>query len=359
MTTSMLRVLDPGAYTSVQDGGRIGFREFGVPPTGCLDRFAHRVANMLVGNPDEAAVLEMTLMGGGFQILQEADMAVTGADMPISVSNRSIPPWTKFRVRPGDQLNIGMARSGCRAYLAITGGVDVPEVMNSLSCYAGAGIGGYKGRALKRGDLISTKPSEVLDDTRSVPLDWIPPYHSKITLRAISGPQDEFFTDSMAGFFEATYVVSSQADRKGYRLEGPPVSIQPGMPKSIISEPCLAGCVQVPEDGQPIILLGEQTVGGYAKIATVISPDLDLVAQAMPGDTIRFQAIDIETAHALVQQQHNRIEMMRQKIVTSLPLQRCAKATWNMDPEMFCRKVQTHLNQVRLPRRGRQQATQI
>ncbi len=350
----MLRVLDPGPYTTVQDGGRFGFREFGVPPTGCLDRFAHRVANMLVGNRDDAAVLELTLMGGGFQILEEADMAITGADMPVSLCNRSIPAWTKFRVHPGDQLNIGMARSGCRAYLAITGGIDVPEVMNSLSCYAGAGIGGYKGRTLKRGDLIFTNPSEVLDEVRSVPPEWIPSYHGAITLRAIAGPQDDYFTESMAVFFESDFIVSSQADRKGYRLEGPPVAIQPGLPKSIISEPCLAGCVQVPEDGQPIILLGEQTVGGYAKIATVISPDLNLVAQAMPGDTIRFQNVNIETANVIVQQQHNRLEMMRQKIVTSPPLLRCAKATWNMDPEMFCRKVQSHLNQMRPSRRKRQ-----
>lgn len=351
----LLKVLDPGAYTTVQDAGRFGFRQFGVPPAGCLDSFAHRVANILVGNPDKAAVLEMTFIGAGFEILGEADMALTGADMQLSVNNRPVTPWSKFRVNTGDQINIGQARSGCRAYLAVTGGIAVPEVMGSRSSYAGASMGGHKGRPLQRGDTVAGHKFELLDDMRCVPSEWIPRYSTQITLRAIPGPQEEYFTDSISTFFESTFTVSRQADRKGYRLEGPEISIQPGMPKSIISEPCLSGCVQVPEDGQPIILLGEQTVGGYAKIATVISADLDLISQALPGDRVRFEAVDMETAYGIVSQQHKRLEMLRQKIVTTPPLKGCAKAAWNMDPEMFCRKVQGHLNQIRPSRRSMQE----
>ncbi len=195
--------------------------------------------------------------------------------------------------------------------------------------------------------MIAGHKLGLLDEMRCLSLNWIPRYATNITLRAIPGPQEAYFGDSISTFFDSTFTVSSQADRKGYRLQGTSISIQPGMPKSIISEPCLPGCVQVPEDGQPIILLGEQTVGGYAKIATVISADLDSIAQAMPGDQIRFEAVDIETAYDIAAQQHKRLEMLRQKIVTSPPLQKSAKAVWNMDPEMFCRKVQCHLNQMR------------
>lgn len=348
----LLRILDPGASTTVQDAGRIGFRQYGVPPTGCLDRFAHRVANILVGNPDNAAVLEMTFIGAGFEILGEADMALTGADMPLSVNNRPVTPWSKFRVKAGDQVNIGQVRSGCRAYLAVTGGINVPKVMDSFSSYAGAHIGGYRGRTLQRGDMLAGNDLELIDDGRCVPESWIPQHPANITLRVIPGPQQEFFAESLSTFFNSTFSVSSQAGRKGYRLEGPEISIQPGMPKSIISEPCLPGCIQVPEDGQPIILLGEQTVGGYAKIATVISTDIDLIAQAMPGDSIRFKSVDIETAYGIARQQHNRLEMLRQKIVTNPPLRRCAKAMWNTDPDTFCRKVKRHLNQMRPLRFG-------
>jgi biotin-dependent carboxylase-like uncharacterized protein len=344
---STLRILDPGTYTTVQDSGRIGFRQFGVPPTGCLDKFAHRVANILIGNPDKAAVLEMTFMGADFEVLRETDLALTGADMPLSVNNRPARPWRKLRVKPGDRVHIGQARSGCRAYLALTGGVDVPPVMGSASSYVGARIGGYAGRPLQRGDIVTGTELELLDDERYLTPDWIPRYATRITLKAIPGPQQRYFSDSLATFFNATFTVSPQADRKGYRLQGPALEIKAGMPKSIISEPCLPGCVQVPEDGQPIILLGEQTVGGYAKIATVISSDLDLIAQAMPGDQIRFETVDIDTAYAMARQQRKRLEMLRQKVVVAPPAQSSARAVWNLDPERYCRRVNRHLNQMR------------
>ncbi len=343
----LFRVLGPGACTTVQDAGRTGFRQFGVPPAGCLDRLAHRVANMLVGNPDNAAVLEMTFKGADFEVLSDADVALTGAEMPLSVNNRSVASWSKVRVHSGDQINIGQTHSGCRAYLAVTGGIDGPEVMGSLATYAAARIGGFNGRALCRGDVIFGRKLELLNDQRHVPPEWIPRYSGQIILRAVPGPQEAYFAEGMQSFFDTVFTVSPQADRKGYRLQGPAVPIKPGMPKSIVSEPCIAGCVQVPEDGQPIILLGEQTVGGYAKIATVISPDLDKIAQALPGDQVCFEAVEIETAYGICRQHQQRIEMLRQKIVYAAPLQRCAKAFWNTDPEMFCRKIQTHLNQMR------------
>ena len=350
--TKLLKIIDPGAYTTVQDGGRVGFRQFGVPPTGSLDRYAHRMANILVGNKDNAAVLEMTFTGVGFEILGEADMALTGADMPLIVNNRHTSPWRTFRVYPGDQVNIGQTRSGCRCYLAVTGGIKVPEVMGSLSCDAGAGVGGYKGRALKRGDTIDGKDGSLLDEMRSVPDDWIPRYASRTILRCIPGPQEEYFSHNYSTFYNSTFTISPQANRKGYRLQGPEVSIDPSMPKSIISEPCLPGCIQVPEDGQPIILLNEQTVGGYAKIATLISADLDLIAQALPGDQIQFEAVDIETADSITKQRHARLEMLRQNIVSCPPMEKSFIALWNMDSRMFSRKIQKHLNQMQLSRIG-------
>lgn len=293
----IFRTIEPGAHTLVQDLGRFGFQRFGVPPCGVLDRDAARFANLLVKNRENDAVLEITFFGPTLELLGEADIAIAGADMGVTLNGKNIENYRSYRVKTKDILGFDQARMGCRSYLAITGGIDVPLIMGSRSCYTGAAIGGIQGRALEKNDIIHCLDTPPVDGTRSIPPEFIPPCEHEIFLRAIPGPQDFYFDQGLDLFFNSTFTVSPQANRMGYRLIGPSIRQKPAMPQSIISEPSLPGGVQIPPDGQPIILLAEQTVGGYTKIATVISTDIPKIAQAVPGDTIRFVPVTLEQAH--------------------------------------------------------------
>ncbi len=277
--------------------------QFGVPITGVLDTFSAEIANFLVGNDANAAVLEFTVTGPKLRIMDDAYIAVTGAQMAVRLNGQEMTAWSAFRVRAGDKLEIGQARSGCRGYLAVTGGIAVPLVMGSRSCYVGAKIGGHKGRPLLTGDTLARGLGCLLQEPRKIPDELLPDFPSNIVLRAIPGPQDDYFEEGLKIFFTSEYRVSLDANRMGYRLEGPVIKQKTGMPGSIISESSFAGGIQIPPNGQPIILLVEQTVGGYTKIATVISSDLNLVAQASPGDRIRFEQVDLETAYAVKKKQ--------------------------------------------------------
>jgi len=313
-----LAVLSPGAYTTIQDRGRFGYQKVGVPISGVLDIFAFRVANMLVGNPGHFAVLEMTIMGPRLEIRAEVDIAVTGADMGVSLNGRPVEQWTSLRVRPGDILNLQQVKSGCRTYLAVGGGIDVPEVMGSRSTYVGGRLGGLYGRPLKEGDVIQSVETRLLARARRMPPELIPQYGSNVAARAIPGPQDDFFSQGLETLFSSDFMVSAKADRMGYRLQGPEIQLRPGVPRSIISEPSMPGGIQIPPDGQPIILLVEQTVGGYAKIATVISTDLARIAQATPGDTIRFEKVSLEEAHWLYRERKKFFQKLEQ-ILSPVP----------------------------------------
>ncbi len=292
----IFRVMDPGPLTTVQDLGRYGYQEFGVPVSGALDAYSARVANLLLGNPEGAALLEITFIGPKLEILGEAEVAVTGADLSVLLNDEPRPCWTGFPVRRGDVLSLKQAKAGLRAYLAVTGGIDVPVVMGSRSTYAAAKLGGYEGRPAAKGDVLLSGSAVASFRGLSLPGEYRPRHAKEIALRAVPGPQDDYFDAGLDAFFGSEFKVSAKADRMGYRLAGPNVELKEGVPRSIISEPSLAGAVQIPPDGQPIILLVEQTVGGYAKIATVISSDLPLVAQARPDDTIRFARVDLEEA---------------------------------------------------------------
>jgi len=297
----------PGAYTTIQDGGRFGFQKMGVPISGVLDPFAHAAANLLVGNPPDRAVLEITVMGPKLEILAAADVALCGGDFPMTVNGDPVPGWRSTAVAPGDVLEIHQVRKGCRGYLAVTGGIDVPEVMGSRSTYPGARIGGFAGRPLKAGDVVPAAGGPRLSGPRQVPESLLPPHSEAIRLRAIPGPQDDYFDEGLERLFASDYMITAKADRMGYRLQGPEIPIADGMPESIVSEPSMPGGIQIPADRQPIILLVEQTVGGYAKIATVISSDLPRVAQATPGDTVHFARCSIEEAHRLHRAQQEAI----------------------------------------------------
>jgi biotin-dependent carboxylase-like uncharacterized protein len=186
--------------------------------------------------------------------------------------------------------------------------------MGSCCTYVGGNIGGYHGRLLKAGDVIKCGRATRLQGVRAMPSDTIPSYPSEIVLRAIPGPQDDFFREGLDVIFQSDFMVSTKADRMGYRLQGPKIGIREGMPKSIISEPTMPGGVQIPPDEQPIILMVEQTVGGYTKIVTVISVDLSRVAQATPGDTIRFERVSLETAHSLYNNQQKQMQDLADRL---------------------------------------------
>ncbi len=315
-----IKVLSAGGYTSIQDMGRFGYQHMGIPVSGALDNFAFSIANLLVGNHENTAALEITIVGPSLEIRKEMNIALAGAEMGILVNGRPVDEWCSIHVKPGDIVDIGQVKAGCRAYLAVSGGFEVPKIMGSYSTYAGAGIGGFKGRQLKKDDELNTFEVPCKENKVRMPEKLIPQYPEDIVVRAIPGPQDDFFDMGIKTIFQHEYMVTAKADRMGYRLNGKTIPIKNGMPKSIISEPSVPGSIQIPPDEQPIILLLEQTVGGYAKIATIISTDISIVAQATPGDSIQFEQIDINTAHNLVAENKKKMESIKD-ILT--PLREC------------------------------------
>ena len=310
----LLDIMTPGIQATVQDTGRRGFGQIGVAPSGAADSYACRLGNLLVGNLEDAAVIEMTLMGFQARFRCDAVAAVTGADLQPTLNGQPLAMWTAHPVMAGDVLAFQTPVCGCRAYLAVGGGFSVPAVMGSRSTNVGAGFGGHAGRALRTGDILSGHcPAAHLHCRgRTIPDALRPVHTSEWVLRVIPGPQGEqFIPASYATFFEAVYTVSGKSDRTGVRLEGPQLGKQSGASDSILSEGILGGAIQVPGDGQPIILLNETVTGGYRKIATVIAADLPLLGQLAPGDTVRFQETDMAAAVELLRRVEAAVEWVR------------------------------------------------
>jgi len=301
-----LEVLEPGILTTIQDLGRYGFSQFGVPPSGALDSFSFRVGNLLVGNPEGEASIETTVMGLKLKALREVVMAVTGGDLSPTLNEEPLEMWRTHLLVEGDIINFKKVRTGCRAYLAACGGLIFPQVMGSRSTYLSGKFGGLDGRALKKGDILFAP------DIRSplsqlgfrFPGDWIPHFGKEALLRVIPGPQDHHFTEKgLQTLSSSFYQVTPQCDRMGVRLDGPKIERRSDVEESIISEGLIAGSIQVPGDGKPIIILTELVTGGYTKIATVVSTDLSKVAQLKPGDRVRFAPVSVEEAHQLLREQ--------------------------------------------------------
>ena len=269
-----IEVLDGGLLTTVQDRGRCGYQRYGVPVSGAMDPFALRAANMLVGNPDSAAGLEVTLLGPRLRFLADATIAVTGADLGGVLDGRPIARWSPVRVPASSVLSFDGARDGVRAYLAIAGGLDVPLVLGSRSTYLRSRLGGFEGRALKAGDILRVlEPASRLPAGPPVPGAGfsIPVYGHSHVLRIVLGPQDDWFTEAgLRTFLASTYTVTPQSDRMGTRFSGPRIEHRAGA--DIVSDGTPLGAVQVAGDGVPIVLAADRgTAGGYTKIATVIS----------------------------------------------------------------------------------------
>lgn len=297
-----IKVIQPGALTTVQDLGRYGFQEAGMPAGGVMDTRAFALANRLVGNNGGEAVLELTLFGGMYQFEGDGFFSLTGANMAPTLNGAPCPMNRAVAVRDGDTLMLGFAKSGCRAYLAVAGGIDVPPVMGSRSTNLKCKIGGFAGRALQPQDVLavgasSFSPEDVAPaQAQAAPCD----YPEQITVRVIEGPQADYFTEKgLETFYSAVYTVSEQSDRMGCRMEGPAVESLHGT--DIISDGIVFGSIQVTSSGQPIILMADrQTTGGYAKIGTVCTADLSALAQCRPGNTVRFARISVEEAQALL-----------------------------------------------------------
>ncbi|HWR53023.1 MAG TPA: biotin-dependent carboxyltransferase family protein [Bryobacteraceae bacterium] len=287
-----LIVVTPGLLTTVQDLGRYGYGAIGVSPSGAADPLALRVGNVLVGNPEGAPALEMTLLGGSFDFSQGAVVVLTGADFGAAIDGVPVEGWTAHRVPPGGRLAAGMSRGGARCYLCIAGGLDVARVLGSASTHVRSGLGG---RPLKKGDVFR------IGDTRAPAPSPAPPLRIEYrkVLRATRGPQAEWFSSDLCA---GAYRVTEQADRMGLRLEGP--ALRALKERSMVTEGVPLGAVQVPPGGQPIILFVEQqTTGGYPKVANVIAADLPSVAQLRPRDEIRFEWVSPEEARRLLLEQ--------------------------------------------------------
>lgn len=207
-----LKILNPGGYTTVQDKGRWGFQEMGIPVSGALDHFAFQIANTLVGNHHNAAALEISVIGPLIEILVDADIALTGAEMEMTINDQPVNQWRSIRVKKGDILSIQAVKKGCRAYLAIGGGIDMPEVMGSCSTYVGRKIGGFHGRPLKKGDVLQSKKTGLLSEHRCLASDMIPVYSSEIIIRAIPGPQDDSFKEGLDLLFTSEFMVTAKSD---------------------------------------------------------------------------------------------------------------------------------------------------
>lgn len=317
-TLDALEILAPGMLTTVQDLGRTGFGRYGVAPSGALDGFALRVANLLVDNNEDEAALEITLQGFSARALCDLTVAVTGGDMGLQCNRQPLGRWRSHRLQAGDVVTFTGIRSGCRAYLALGGGLNLPVLMGSRSTNLSSGFGGLEGRALRAGDVLqTTAPSAHLHAAgRCFDQNSVPSNCGFYELRVVLGPQDHHFDEAVLDtFLNHWYRVSPQSDRTGIRLQGVPVAVNAHRAESIVSEGLVAGAVQIPGDGQPIIILGETVSGGYRKLAVVISADLPRVGQILPGDHIRFQSVSIRAARQALRRQEQVIARLRDRLV--------------------------------------------
>ena len=295
----ILEILAPGALTSVQDLGRYGHGRYGVAPSGALDAFSLRVANLLVGNRESRACLETMLLGPRVKFLADTVVAVTGGNLLPHCNKQPLEMWQSHVIRKNDILSFKAPASGFRAYIAVSGGLGVPPVLESRSTNLPSGFGGHQGRALKKADILSAETSIANLDAAGLVFNSvaIPQYSDKWRLRVIWGPQDDQFAETARKrFLDAWYKMSPKSDRTGIRLQGPVIERHPDIPESIISEGVVSGSIQIPGDGKPIIILGETVTGGYRKIATVITADLPLLGQIKPGDAIQFESVSQDAA---------------------------------------------------------------
>ncbi|MES5955617.1 biotin-dependent carboxyltransferase family protein [Bacillus fungorum] len=323
-----VEVLHAGMFTTVQDLGRSHYQQYGVPVGGAMDQSALRMINMLVGNEENEAGLEMTIMGPKLLIKKTTLLAIGGSDMEPLLNGKRIPLWRPILAEEGSMLCFGKVKSGCRTYVTFAGGIHIDRTMGSKSTYIRAAIGGIEGRMLKKGDYFqlgeqSKMASRFIEDLQKgehIKTKWAisssvrPKYKKNPKLRVITDFEyDQFKEESKKAFFTKEYKVSNYADRMGYRVEGEDLNrIEE---KEILSSPVTFGTIQVPNGGQPIILMADrQTTGGYPRIGNIISVDLPLLAQLKPGDYVSFETITLEEAEQLYIEQEINMNLLKKFI---------------------------------------------
>ncbi|OQR57037.1 biotin-dependent carboxyltransferase family protein [Bacillus sp. CDB3] len=323
-----VEVLHAGMFTTVQDLGRFHYQQYGVPVGGAMDKSALRMINMLVGNEENEAGLEITIMGPKLLIKKTTLLAIGGADMEPLLNGERIPLWRPILAEEGSMLCLGKAKSGCRAYVTFAGGINIDRTMGSKSTYIRAALGGIEGRMLKKGDYfqigtgaeVGSRFIRNLQEEERIKTKWaicnntLPKYKKQPILRVITDFEyDQFTEESIKSFFSKEYKVSNYADRMGYRLDGDVLNRVEEV--EILSSPVTFGTIQVPNGGQPIILMADrQTTGGYPRIGNVVSVDLPLLAQLKPGDYVTFEKITMEEAAQLYIKQETSMSLLKKFI---------------------------------------------
>ena len=312
-----IEVVKPGLSTTVQDVGRLGFYNVGIPPSGALDQFSLIAANLLVGNDRGAAALECAYMGPELRFGEPGVVAVTGAELEPRVNGEPREPWSSFGVQAGDALSFGHVKRGARMYIAVGGGIDVPVKLESRSTYVLGGLGGYAGRPLAEADELSLGSASGAAD-RSVPEKLRPAMPKELEIRVVMGLYDHLLTDAgRATFFDTEWTLTPVADRVGFRYKGEKLDLvkrkQPfgagSDPSNIVDSPYPIGSIQIPGGVEPIVLHRDAVSGGgYAMIATVISADMDTVAQSAPGSKTRFVAVELDDALAARAERSRRLQ---------------------------------------------------
>lgn len=320
----LIEVVKPGLSTTVQDAGREGYYHVGVPPSGALDQFSLVAANLLVGNPEGAAALECTYMGPELRFGEAATVAVCGADLEPRVDGEPREPWTAFELAQGATLSFGHLGRGARAYLAVAGGIDVPETLGSRSTYGLGALGGLEGRPLQEGDRLPVGATGGGGAGRSVPAELRPQLASELEIRVVMGLYDHLLTaGGRAAFLETDWKLTPVADRVGFRYDGAKLDMlvrdQPfgagSDPSNIVDAPYPIGSIQVPGGVEPIVLHRDAVSGGgYAMVATVISADMDAVGQSAPGSTSRFVAVELDAALEARRERAGRVARLREAL---------------------------------------------
>ena len=337
--TTRLVVNKPGVLASIQDLGRFGYRRFGVPQSGVLQPDLAKVANVLAGNPEGTAVVEFLLTGPTFHLEEGSLRLAIAGDCYVKLirggERRMFRAWRSVNLQAGDSLEIGQVLSGKAGYIAVSGGFDLVAVMGSHATYLRGGFGGLDGNPLRAGTylpvnsisapqgqnhFLPTPPPADIPNSQQESIERFAP----ATIRVILGPQDDYFTEkAIRDFFHGVYTVTRESDRMGNRLEGPVLAHRPDKKPEIVSDGMIPGAIQVPGNGAPIVILADgPTVGGYPKIATVISIDLPKLAVMVPGSKIYFEAVTVEKAEALLQADMERLTAL---LATISPLPQIAE----------------------------------
>ena len=315
-----IEVMSPGAMTLVQDAGRFGMQELGFSPGGAADTNSMMKANALVSNSPTEAVLEFTLSGGMLRFHESCVIALTGADMKPLINGKGCNPDRAIKIQKGDLLQMGFAQTGCRAYLAVAGGLKIAEVFGSRSTDRKCGIGGLEGRALRAGDKIGLR--EAKETLKGMEHRFLPQVQDKgrkaiprpYKVRVIMGPQDDYFTSKgIETFLKSVYTIGSDSNRMACKLSGQPVEFKNS--GDIISDGIAPGSIQVAGNGLPMIMMADrQTIGGYAKIATVISADIPVIAQCKPQDEIVFEKVSLRKAVFIYKKEYKKMRKLFRKM---------------------------------------------